>query len=380
MNNAMRDTLLNTLINHRRALHQIPELGFDCFKTHAYLKKELEMLGYETITVARTGLIAIKQGSVDEGIAFRADMDGLPIVEENGNDYVSRHPGVMHACGHDGHMAMLLGFAQFMASLESVKKTVMFVFEPAEETYGGAPDIIRTQLFEQYHIKAIFALHLAPDLEANTIGIKSGIMTAQDGDIDIEIVGKNAHGTTPKLGKDALLAGVDLIEQYHQLISHPELKMPSTLINIGTFEAGEGRNIIAQSALIKGTIRALHLSDYEEIKQRLNEVNQHIENAHKVKVYAQVTDLHPPVFNDENLYQLLLQNLESFDYQVIEPMMIAEDFSYYQKVMPGLFMMLGIRKSDFNATLHSARFDFDESILITGVQLYQTIAKMMFVY
>ncbi len=374
------DPLFNKVMTHRRALHQIPELGFDCFKTHGYLKHHMEALGYQTLTVARTGLIAIKPGLTEQGIAFRADMDGLPIAEANTVPYASKHAGVMHACGHDGHMAMLLGFATKIAQLKSLNKTVMFVFEPAEETYGGAPDIIRTDVFKQYDIEAIFALHLSPDLPANMIGITDGIMTAQDGDIDIEIIGKNAHGTMPHLGKDALLAGAALIEQYHGLISHPELKIPSTLITIGTFEAGEGRNIIAQNATIKGTIRALYKADYEEVKARIEEVNRRIEEIHRVKIYAQITDLHPPVINHSQLVKKLKGVLDKNAYKNLKPMMIAEDFSYYQQVMPGLFMMLGIKQEDQKEALHSARFDYDELVLMRGIELYQTIATMMDVF
>lgn len=369
------------VIRHRRYLHQIPEIGFDLPKTKAYIETQLTALGYQTHTVAQSGLIAVKRGKSHKAIAFRADMDALEITEQNDTIYKSRHHGMMHACGHDAHMAMLLGLAETIAH-KALEKDIIFVFEPAEETLGGAKDIIESGMLDTYNIEAIFALHLDPDLEEGKLGITDGIMTAQDGDFDLSLQGANAHGTNPHQGNDALLAAAQLAQQYHTIISRSLDPKHAAIINIGTMHVGEGRNIIANKAIIKGSIRAFNLGVFQHLKNRMRQIDAGIEHAYNVTIDNVITDLHPPVINDHQLYEKMKQTFNINELVDIKPMLLAEDFSYYQQKMPGLFIMLGTKNipQGYNHPLHSSTFDFNEAILTRGVETLKTLAMMMGAY
>ncbi len=372
----------NNIIRHRRYLHQIPEIGFELPKTKAYIETQMTALGYQTYTVAKSGLIAVKKGTQDKAIAFRADMDALAIHEENDATYKSRHHGAMHACGHDAHMAMLLGLAELIARKDNIEKDVIFVFEPAEETLGGAKDIMESGMLDAYEIEAIFALHLDPDLEEGKLGMTDGIMTAQDGDFDLTIQGANAHGTNPHQGNDALLAAAQLSQQYHTIISRSLDPMHAAVINIGTMHVGEGRNIIANKATIKGSIRAFNLGVFQHLKNRMRQIDAGIEHAYNVTLDNVITDLHPPVINDHQLYEKMIATFHAHAITKIQPMLLAEDFSYYQQKMPGLFIMLGTKNipQGYDQSLHSSTFDFNEAILSRGVETFERLAKMMGVF
>ncbi len=369
--------LFETVKQYRRDLHQIPELSYDLFKTHDYVKHVLDGLGYKTFSIAKTGVIAIKEGTMDEGIAFRADMDGLNIHEDTHVSYASTHKGLMHGCGHDGHMAMLLGFAESLKDVNT-KKRVMFVFEPAEETFGGAKDIVETGIFTKYNIKNIYALHLYPELEEGKLGIKSGILTAQDGDFDMHIKGRNAHGTQPHLGSDVALAASALTMQYHTIIGRSINPLKPSSINVGTMTLGEGRNILAHQAYLKGSIRAFEHSSYTLLKKRMRQIDKGIEEAYNVVINNDITDLHPPVYNDSMLTHDLIDSLKPSDYEILDPQMLAEDFSYYQQVIPGVFIMLGSKNipKGFTYPLHSNKFNFDEMVLIKGIEVFYHIATI----
>ncbi len=363
--------------SYRRELHKIPELSYELYKTHDYIKATLEGFGYETFTVAKTGIIAVKEGTLDQGIAFRADMDGLNIKENTHVTYRSTHEGLMHGCGHDGHMAMLLGFAKEMKEIQT-KKRIMFVFEPAEETFGGAKDIVASNVFSQYNIEMIFALHLYPELEEGKLGLKEGILTAQDGDFDMHISGRNAHGTQPHLGSDVALAASALTMQYHTIIGRSMNPLKPSSINVGTMHLGEGRNILAHEAILKGSIRAFEHSSYTLLKKRMRQIDKGIEEAYNVTIENQITDLHPPVYNDGDLTQTIIDTLAGSDYEYLAPQMLAEDFSYYQQVIPGVFIMLGSKNipKGFTYPLHSNRFNFDESVLLKGIDTFNHIAHI----
>ena len=368
--------IFNKMKKYRRDLHQIPELGYDLYKTHDYVKRVLVGLGYHIDVVAKTGILAFKQGKVSKTIAFRADMDALPIMEKLQVDFRSKHEGMMHACGHDAHMAILLGFAEIM-SRKALDNSLLLVFEPAEETLGGAKDIIASKAYQNYDIEAIFALHVDPELESGKLGFNEGVITAQDGDFDVEITGINAHGTSPHQGQDALLAASALIQHYYTILSRSLDPLVSATINIGTINAGEGRNIIPYKAHLSGSIRAFDYFQYSKIKTRMNQVDKGIETAYNVHVESRVIDLHPPVNNNHELFMKLCQVFNQGEYEIIQPRLFAEDFSYYQQNTKGFFMLLGTKNPVLGYThaLHSAYFDFDETVLEVGLLSFIKIAS-----
>jgi amidohydrolase len=366
------------LKQYRIDLHQIPELAFDLFKTHDYVKGVLESFGYTTETVAKTGLIAVKQGLSSEAIAFRSDMDALPVTELTNQLFKSKHPGKMHACGHDGHMAMLLGFAEIVSKMASLKKTVVFIFQPAEEGPGGAKVIIEEGVFEKYQIKKIFGIHLYPGIDEGKYGLANGPMMAQNGEFNITMKGLSAHGAQPHLGHDAILAAGALISHYHTIISRYIDPLDPAVITIGTIHGGEARNIIAHEVKLTGTIRSFNQKIYGILKQKMRDIDRGIEHAYDVQINNDIIDYYPPVINDHALFDNLKQHLETTQYEILRPMMFAEDFAFYQEKVPGLFVMLGTQNTrrGFIHPLHSCYFDFDESVLIKGVELYQLILKI----
>lgn len=367
---------LEWVTSTRRELHRMPELGFDLFKTSEYVRKSMESFGYTVDSVAKTGWIAFKQGLLNETIAFRADMDALPVSETTHVDFASEHPGNMHACGHDGHMTMLLGLAKRLAN-QQTKYSIVFIFQPAEEGPGGAKIIVESGLFKKFDIKAIFGIHLYPGLPEGVIGVCEGPMMAQNGEFDITIRGISAHGAQPHLGMDAILAQAALIQGFHSIVSRNINPLDSAVITVGTIKGGEARNIIAQSVSLSGTIRAFNETVYTTMKERINAIVQGCEIAYGVNIHAIIRDYYPPVVNDRKLVQLVKSVYEETEIEEIAPLMISEDFSFYQQAVPGCFILLGTKNEQkgFISPLHSSNFNFDEAILLKGIEFFE---KMLF--
>jgi amidohydrolase len=368
----------NQLKEFRIDLHQIPELGFELHETHAYLKEKLTKMGYEIEIVAKTGIVVTKQGLSNEAIAFRSDMDGLPVKELTNMNYQSKNNNQMHACGHDGHMSMLLGFASWIAKQKDLKKTVVLIFQPAEEGPGGAKVIIEEGIFKKYNIKRIYGIHLYPNLEQGQYGLVNGPMMAQNGEFNVKVSGISAHGAEPHLGRDAILAASQLTLGYHQIISRNLDPLENAVITVGTIQGGEARNIISKEVYLTGTIRAFNDHTYQLIKKRMHQITEGIKTQYDLDCLLDIIDYYPAVINDDTLYQELKMSLNSDQYQLIKPMMFAEDFAFYQKVVPGMFVMLGTKneKLGFTHPLHSCYFNFDEDVLVKGVELYMNLAKI----
>ncbi|HOI84580.1 MAG TPA: M20 family metallopeptidase [Acholeplasmataceae bacterium] len=371
--------MVEQLIKHRRALHQIPELAFDLPLTSQYVYDELMNMGYQPIKMAKTGWVVYKKGLIEDAILLRTDMDALPVFEQTGVSFQSKHQGKMHACGHDGHMAMMLGFAKWLSQQQDLKKSVVMIFQPAEEGPGGAKVMIEEGLFEKFPIRAVFGIHLYPGLEEGLYGLVDGPMLAQNGEFDLEIQGKSAHGAQPDMGRDAILAAAELILSYQSIVSRRLSPLDPAVVTVGKISGGEARNIIAQKVLISGTMRAFTDDVYQKMKQEMRRIDQGIEYAYDVIINNTIMDYYPAVTNDHELFNQLISVLPPTSYQIIKPMTVSEDFAFYQQHVPGIFVMLGTKneKKGYIHPLHSCYFQFDESVLIKGVELYQTILSMM---
>lgn len=372
--------LEDEIITMREELHQIPEIGFGVEKTGRYIRKKLSKYGYEFKTTAKNGLIGFKKGdSSQKAVAFRADMDGLELNEKTGLDFSSIHPGSMHGCGHDGHMAILLGLARYISRLKEIRRDIVFIFQPAEESPGGAAVIVDEGILEEYNVGFIFGLHIYPGIEEGKIGIRSGPLTAQSGEVDIDIKAKGSHGAEPHQGKDGIYIASQLIDNYQSIISRSIDPIEGAVLTIGKMRAGTARNAIADNASLAGTIRAFDQDIYKEIKKRIDEINKGMEKAYQVEIDLEIRDFYPPVNNDYKLYKMVDSFLDDREKIEMKPLMIAEDFSYYQKAVPGFFFMLGSRnqKKGYNYPLHNSKFDFSESILKKGVILFlKTAAEL----
>lgn len=363
--------------NHRQALHKIPEAGFEESKTSTYIAESLKNMGITVETgIAKTGLV----GCIDVDtnlptIAFRSDMDALSMTEETGLDFQSKHKGFMHGCGHDGHMATLLVFAKHMNDIKDrLKANILFIFQPAEEGPGGAEIMLEEGLFDKYKVKEVYGLHLYPEVEEGRIAVRPGPLMAQTGEFDVDVVGKSGHGALPHKGTDAIIIAADLLQRFQTIISREICPIDPAVLTVGRMEGGERRNIIAENVRLEGTVRAFDEGVFQSIFDAMERHIKATELAYGCKISYDFRTMYPPVNNDEVLTQSFMEaNSEVVD--LIDPQMIAEDFSYFQKAAPGVFFFVGTRSDQkgFTFPLHNARFNFDEETLLNGVQAYKNI-------
>ncbi|MCG8539905.1 MAG: M20 family metallopeptidase [Clostridia bacterium] len=377
LNKTIKD-LTEGIIQIRRDLHQIPELGFKEYKTSGYIINRLKNLDIDVIEkTARTGVIAFLKGREgNKTLAFRADIDALPIMEKSDAAYCSLHQGMMHACGHDGHTAILLGLAQYLSiNKAKLKDNVLLIFQPAEEGPGGAEIIIKEGILRKYNVDCIYGLHLYPDIKEGKIGLKDGPMMAQTGEFDIFVKGKSGHGAMPHNSKDSILIASELINSIQHIVSRSLDPVEPVVITIGKIEGGERRNVIAGKVTMEGTMRAFNEAIYKKIKRKMNIIAQSLAMAHDCEIDVLFRDMYPFVNNDKGLVEDFIKALGEENIEIVKPQMTAEDFSYYQREIPGLFFFLGVRNEEkgFVYSLHNSKFDFNEEVLPVGVQTFVDI-------
>lgn len=369
------DNLSHDIIRYRRDLHQIPELGFYVYKTSAYVKNILSTLSCSVEEIVKTGVIAYFDFGCPQTVAFRADMDALPISEETGAPYASLHEGCMHACGHDGHMAIMLGFARVLDRyLKDGKKmncNALLLFQPAEETIDGALRICGTHIFDRYNIKAIFGLHLWPMLSKGEIASRPGPMMAKSTAVEVKIEGISAHCGEPEKGRDALEAACKFISDIYMFKSL--FVKDRSILKFGMMESGTVRNAISPYSLLEGTMRTFHEDTWQTLVDAMTNLGEEIEHQYGVKFSLDVSKSHPAVVNSEQLYLAVKPCLMDLNYvELRRPVTIAEDFSFFEQQLPGIFFFLG---TGSGIPLHSDNYDFDDSVLIEGVKLFDTLIK-----
>ena len=365
--------LLEDVIQNRRALHKIPEIALCEYKTKEYLKNYLISIGLEPKEICETGLYVYIKGEDSENcIAYRADMDALNIKEENDIPFASTHENFMHACGHDGHMTMLLGFAKYLTTIMPLKKSVLLIFQPAEETPGRAKAICDSGLLKKYKVKEIYGVHLFPEIPQGTIATRKGPFFAQATHITCKIKGKSAHGAMPHLGTDTLPAFCKVVDGYQTIVSRNFSPFDPVVITIGKFSGGCARNIIAETIEYEGTLRTYSQENTDFAIKRIKEINRGVEKSYNVEIDDNLQTLYPPVINSEILYNKLLKINDDIPMVEYPPLTIAEDFAYYAQEVPGLFTLVGVRNEEkgFIHPLHSCHFNFDEEALITGIKLF----------
>lgn len=370
------EQLKGKIFEDRKALHLIPEAGFNEYKTSTYLQNELNKLGIEFEIIAGTGIVAFLKGlSPTQTIAFRTDMDGLSVKEESTFEAHSQHENFMHACGHDGHMSMMLGLARALSS-DDIKliDNVLLIFQPAEEGPGGAEVLVQEGILEKYNVSEIYGIHVFPAVEQGKIGLCPGPMMAMTGEFDIDIIAKSAHGAMPHTGIDGIVIASEVVLGLQSIISRNISPISPAVLTVGKMEAGERRNIIAGKARLEGTIRAFDKSVYNQIKTRISGYLKGIEIAYDVKIETEYRDMYPPVVNDQKLFSEFV-NFHGVKCDVIDPQMISEDFSYYQEKVPGLFYFIGTynEEKDYIYPLHNSKFNFDNNILLDGLESYINI-------
>ena len=355
----------------RRALHQIPELDRDLPETFAYLRAALSPLSCRLFAPMPGSLCVWFDFGRGDAIAFRADADALPIQERTGTEYASRHAGCMHACGHDGHMAILLELARRLSRKESLPHNVLLVFQSAEETTGGAKDLCKTGVFEAHNVKAIFGLHLWPGLAPGVIASRKNELMARSCEVNVDIFGKSAHIAKAAEGIDALSAGVSFYQKAMALeaVLPPEV---FRLLKFGKFQSGTVRNALSAHTHLEGSLRAFQDEIFDSLAQGLDTIGREVEEAFGCTVTIHRTSGYPAVMNPPQLYDRVRECVSFV--QLEAPSMTAEDFSWYQRRLPGMFFFLGVGDTP---ALHADTFDFDETILLKGADFFEKLAKTM---
>lgn len=359
--------MLEKIKKYRQDLHQIPELELDLPQTKAYVVNILKDLDCILEYPIESSVAAFFNNHKEKTLAFRSDMDALPIQEQNHTDYVSKYPGKMHACGHDGHMAMLLGFAQELNTYyKELDTNILLIFQPGEENPGGAKKICETGILEKYNVQYIFGFHVWPYLKEGQIATKPGSMMARSSEVNIEIFGKSSHAAKYKEGIDSLeIAANYLVDIYNMEKQIDDSKY--RLLRFGKMESGTIRNIVSDYARLEGTMRACDDETFFYMKDQLEQLSK----KHKATFTFDINEGYPALVNDEELVNNILNQRKDI-IRLKEPELITEDFSYYLQYVPGAFFYLG---TGTGIPLHNDHFDFDEKILLEGIQMYIYLSK-----
>lgn len=352
--------LQQTLSTHRRALHRIAEIDRKLPRTAAYLKNALQPLPCKVFSPVGDAVCAYFDFGKPETVALRSDMDALPICEQTGLPFASENAETMHACGHDGHMAILLTLAGLLPTLEA-SRNVLLIFEPAEETTGGAKPICETGLFETYHVTRVFGLHLWPELPKNAVASRAGGMMARSCELTVTVEGRSVHLAKWREGADALAAAAEFITHAYALAEGQPC-----LLRFGRMQSGEARNSVSKTSVLQGSLRCFDDALFMKLWDGLHALADELAEKSGCKFVLSRSEGYPPVTNDA---ALLSEVRKRFPVEETAPTFITEDFSEYQRHAPGVFFLLGTG----GEPLHSPRFDFDEAVLQTGVSLFTAL-------
>lgn len=379
------------LVKWRRYLHQHPELGFREVGTARFISEKLSSWGIKHQTgIAHTGIVALVESETapdnDRVLAIRADMDALPLQEENEVPYRSQHDGIMHACGHDGHTAIALGIARYLAeNRDKWRGRVKIIFQPAEEGPGGAKPMIEEGVLSNPAVSAIIGLHLWNNLPVGTVGVREGALMAAVECFDCTIFGKGGHGAMPEQTIDAVVVGAQVVNALQTIVSRNVSPLDSVVVTVGEFHGGTARNIIADTATMRGTVRYFNPQMEGFLGRRIEQVIAGVCQSHGARYKLDYWQLYPPVINHPQITHLVREAAEA----VVEtPLgvvpecqtMGGEDMSFFLQKVPGCYFFLGAAnpKKGLNYPHHHPRFDFDETVLSVGVEIFARCVEKFF--
>lgn len=366
----------------RHHLHRFPEIGLSEFKTSDYVAEQLTALGYEvTRGLAKTGVVAtLRNGSSDRSIGIRADFDALPILEETGLPYASEIPGVMHACGHDGHTAMLLGAAKILAERRNFDGVIHLIFQPAEENFGGARIMIEDGLFDRFPCDAVFALHNDPEIPFGHIALREGPIMAAVDECKITVNGRGGHGAEPQSTADPIVCGASIVMALQTIVSRNIHPLDPTVITVGGFHAGAASNVIPERAEMVLSIRSFDPKVRDQLESRIRAVAEGQAASYGMAVTIDYERGYDPTVNHKAETDFVRDLAVSFAgndkvYDLPRPMMGSEDFAYMLAKRPGSYFFLGTQRTPNDPPLHHPRYDFNDDILPVGTTLWVELAE-----
>ncbi len=366
----------------RHDLHAHPELAFEERRTADLVASVLTLAGLEVHRgLAETGVVGVlKAGTSQRAIGLRADMDALPLHEQNTFPHRSQHEGRMHACGHDGHTVMLLGAAEYLAESRNFDGTIYFVFQPAEETIGGARVMIEQGLLEQFPMEQVFGMHNWPGLAAGQFAVHSGPVMACADQFDIVVRGHGAHAAMPHQGRDPVLAGATLIQSLQSVVSRNVDPLDSVVLSVTRFQAGEAYNIIPDEVRIGGTLRAFRNDLRDAAENHMERICSGIGAAHGLQISLDYRRGYPPTVNTADeaaICRRIATNLvgERNVHTTLNPSMGAEDFAYFLHERPGCYVWIGNGMDEGGCMLHNPHYDFNDDILALGASYWARLAE-----
>ena len=373
----------------RKDIHAHPELRFEEHRTADLVAQQLTAWG---IPIHRglggTGVVGIiKNGTSDRALGLRADMDALPILEKNAFEHASRHHGKMHACGHDGHTAMLLGAAQHLAQHRHFDGTVYLIFQPAEEGGGGAREMIRDGLFEQFPMQAVFGMHNWPGMAAGTFAVSPGPVMASSNEFKVTIQGKGGHAALPHTTLDPVPVACQMVQAFQTIITRNKKPIDAGVISVTMIHAGEATNVVPDRCELQGTVRTFTLEVLDMIEARMRQIAEHTCAAQGLTCTFEFLRNYPPTINAEaeaEFAKQVMTDLVGLDQVLVqEPTMGAEDFAYMLQAKPGAYCFIGNGDGDHRSvghgagpcTLHNPSFDFNDALLPLGASYWVRLVE-----
>lgn len=365
----------------RQHIHSNPELGFDVLKTAGFVAAKLKEFGCDEIVtgIGRTGLVGVIRGRLGDGptIGLRADMDALPITEATGRSYASQTPGKMHACGHDGHTAMLLGAAKYLAETRNFAGSVAVIFQPAEEGGGGGNEMVKDGMMERFAIEKVFGMHNMPGLPVGQFAMREGPIMAATAEFTITITGKGGHAAMPHRTVDPIVVGSQLVGALQTIASRTIDPVDSVVVSVTKFHGGEAYNVIADTAQLAGTVRTLRKDVATAAEARIRAIAFGLAVAHGATIDVDYDANYPVTFNhaEETVFAGDVAAAVAGEpnvHRAVQPVMGGEDFSYMLEARPGAFVFIGNGET---ANLHHARYDFNDEVIPHGVSYWVRLAE-----
>lgn len=373
---------LDELKTIRQTLHRHPELGFEERRTADYIADRLTTWGYEVHRgLAKTGVVGrLRKGGSTRAIGLRADMDALPVTEKADRPYASENPGKMHACGHDGHMTMLMGAAKAIAARGRFDGTVNLIFQPAEENFGGAKIMVEEGLFERFPCDAVFSLHNAPNLPLGHIALRQGPIMAAVDEAKITIQGCGGHGAAPEDAADPIVAGASMVMALQTIVARNIKPFEPAVVTVGSFHSGSASNIIPDTAELMLSIRSFDPRTRDFLQQRITEIAKRQAESYAIRATVDYRRSYDATVNHPVETEFVRDQAVAFlgKEKVIDlehPFMGSEDFSYMLQARPGCYFLIGAQCSPDTKPLHHPAFDFNDEILPLGAGFWVRLAE-----